>query len=95
MFMRLVMWGLMAAGTSSRSRRLPWWISWCGRCRWCDAARGRDAAQVQALLDATPRADVNERAADGTTALHWAVYNNDVRARRAAARRGRGCECAQ
>src|SRR5262245_16810618 len=42
------------------------------------AARNSDAAAVRALLDATPRADVNQRSADGTSALHWAVYHNDV-----------------
>ena len=42
------------------------------------AARASDSAGVRALLDATPRANVNQRSADGTTALHWAVYHNDV-----------------
>jgi ankyrin repeat protein len=41
------------------------------------AAHANDAAAVRALLEATPRADVNQRSADGTTALHWAVYHND------------------
>src|SRR5688500_13844437 len=42
------------------------------------AARSRDAARALELLAAQPRVDVNQRSADGTTALHWAVYNDDV-----------------
>jgi ankyrin repeat protein len=42
------------------------------------AARANDGATVRALLDAKPRPDVNARTADGTSALHWAVYHNDV-----------------
>ena len=42
------------------------------------AARDNDGARVRELLDAKPRADVNARTADGTSALHWAVYHNDV-----------------
>jgi uncharacterized protein len=42
------------------------------------AARSRDSARVLELLTAEPRVDVNQRSADGTTALHWAVYNDDV-----------------
>ncbi|MDX1562074.1 MAG: ankyrin repeat domain-containing protein, partial [Gammaproteobacteria bacterium] len=41
-----------------------------------DAAKRGDAATVVALLDA--RTDANEPAADGTTALHWAVRHNDI-----------------
>jgi uncharacterized protein len=41
------------------------------------AVRARDTAGALQLLTATPRPDVNQRGADGTTALHWAVYNND------------------
>ena len=40
------------------------------------AARKNDAASLRALLDA--KADVNQHTADGTTALHWAVYHDDV-----------------
>jgi ankyrin repeat protein len=43
-----------------------------------DAARDKDAAGVKQLLSARPAANVNQRSSDGTTALHWAVYNNDV-----------------
>ena len=42
------------------------------------AARSRDAGRVAELLTAMPHADVNERSVDGTTALHWAVYNDDA-----------------
>lgn len=42
------------------------------------AARNRDSAKALELLAAASRADVNARSADGTTALHWAVYNDDV-----------------
>lgn len=42
------------------------------------AARTRDGAALGVLLAAQPRVDVNQRAADGTTALHWAVYNDDL-----------------
>jgi ankyrin repeat protein len=42
------------------------------------AARANDRAAVKSLLDANPRPDVNQRTSDGTSALHWAVYHNDV-----------------
>src|SRR5690348_7371337 len=42
------------------------------------AAKKNDLAKVRALLDAKPRPDVNVRTADGTSALHWAVYHNDA-----------------
>jgi len=41
-----------------------------------DAAKRGDAATVRALLQ--NRADVNAGDADGTTALHWASYNDDL-----------------
>jgi ankyrin repeat protein len=41
-----------------------------------DAAMARDAAAVRALL--AKKADVNAPQGDGTTALHWAVYNGDA-----------------
>ncbi len=41
-----------------------------------DAARKRDAAALDQLLSAKD-VDLNQRSSDGTTALHWAVYNND------------------
>jgi len=43
-----------------------------------EAARTRDQDALRTLLEASPRTDVNQRSADGTSALHWAVYNNDV-----------------
>ncbi len=42
------------------------------------AARIDDAATVRQLLAAKPAVDVRQRSADGTTALHWAVYHDDV-----------------
>ncbi len=41
-----------------------------------DAAMARDAAAVRALLG--KKADVNAAQGDGSTALHWAVYNGDA-----------------
>ena len=41
-----------------------------------DAAKDGDAAAIRALVDT--HADVNAAAADGTTALHWASYHDDV-----------------
>ena len=40
------------------------------------AAKAQDRAAVQALLK--ERGDVNGRAADGSTALHWAAHWNDL-----------------
>ncbi|MGC1459044.1 MAG: ankyrin repeat domain-containing protein [Steroidobacteraceae bacterium] len=41
------------------------------------AARSNDNAAVRDLLAAQPRPDVNQHTADGTSALHWAVYHGD------------------
>src|SRR5207253_2792843 len=41
-----------------------------------DAAEQRDRTLIRSLLDSG--ADVNTAQADGTTALHWAVYNDDA-----------------
>jgi ankyrin repeat protein len=41
-----------------------------------DAAERRDQKSVRELLQT--RADVNAAQADGTTALHWAAYNDDA-----------------
>lgn len=43
-----------------------------------DAARSRDRATIDRLLAADGRTAVTQRSADGTTALHWAVYNDDA-----------------
>ncbi len=56
------------------------------------ATRKNDMAAARALLAANPRPDVNQRTADGTSALHWAVYHDRRRSRRAAVRRRRRCE---
>jgi ankyrin repeat protein len=42
------------------------------------AARDNDIATVRTLLAAHPPANVNQRTADGTSALHWAVYHGDT-----------------
>ncbi|MBK7116309.1 MAG: ankyrin repeat domain-containing protein [Proteobacteria bacterium] len=42
-----------------------------------EAARARDAATAQKLLRES-RAAAKQMAVDGTTALHWAVYNDDA-----------------
>ena len=44
-----------------------------------DAAHAGDSTKTLALLAQKPAPDVNQKAADGTTALHWAVYHNDER----------------
>lgn len=41
-----------------------------------EAARSGDRAALRALIQ--EKADVNATAADGTTALHWAAYRDDV-----------------
>jgi len=43
-----------------------------------DAVRGKDRDQALQLLQGATRASVNQRSVDGTTALHWAVYNDDA-----------------
>jgi len=46
------------------------------RATLADAAERRDRAMVRTLLKSG--ADVNATQIDGTTALHWAAYNDDV-----------------
>src|SRR3954467_9873014 len=41
-----------------------------------DAAQRGDKAAVRALVQ--KKADINAAQLDGATALHWAVYNDDV-----------------
>ena len=41
-----------------------------------DAVKARDAEAAETLLRTSP--DVNASAADGTTALHWAAYHDDL-----------------
>ena len=43
-----------------------------------EAVRAGDDGQANALLTAQTHPDVNQTSSDGTTALHWAVYRNDV-----------------
>jgi uncharacterized protein len=48
-----------------------------GRAALADAAEQRDKNSVRALLK-TAGVDVNAAQPDGTTALHWAAYNDDT-----------------
>src|SRR5689334_105990 len=43
-----------------------------------EAVRARDQAAALRLLQGAKPGIANERAVDGTTALHWAVYNDDA-----------------
>jgi ankyrin repeat protein len=56
-------------GRASASRRAA------ERAKVADAAERRDTALVRTLIAA--KADVNAAQIDGTTALHWAAYNDD------------------
>jgi uncharacterized protein len=42
------------------------------------AARAGDDTRANELLTGPDRQDVNQTSSDGTSALHWAVYRNDV-----------------
>ncbi len=53
-----------------------------GKSDVADAAMRGDKAAVRALI--AQKADVNAPQDDGATALHWAVYRGDTRARPAA-----------
>src|SRR6476619_2031619 len=46
------------------------------RATLADAVEHRDQANVRSLLAA--KVDVNAPQVDGTTALHWAAYNDDA-----------------
>ena len=43
-----------------------------------EAVRGKDRAQALSLLKSASADLVNQHSADGTTALHWAIYNDDT-----------------
>src|SRR5207247_10256570 len=60
----LLIFGLAAASVAAEKPSLA------------DAAEQRDRTLIRSLLDSG--ADVNVAQADGTTALHWAVYNDDA-----------------
>src|SRR6267142_424566 len=60
----LLMFGMAAASVAAEKPTLA------------DAAEQRNRALIRTLLDA--RADVNAAQTDGMTALHWAVYNDDM-----------------
>ena len=55
-----------------------------------DAVKAADTAAVRALL--AQRVDVNASEADGTTALHWAVYKGDVESAQLLLRAGADAE---
>ena len=46
--------------------------------RLVDAAKAGDRAAAVALLGRRPAIDVNAPESDGTTALHWAIHNDDA-----------------
>jgi ankyrin repeat protein len=58
-----------------------------------DAVKARDIEQVRALLE-QPQVDVNASLPDGTTALHWAAYANDVELARLLMGAGAGADAA-
>ncbi|PYS18216.1 MAG: hypothetical protein DMG11_33800, partial [Acidobacteria bacterium] len=70
----LLMFGVAAASVAAEKPTLA------------DAAEQRNRTLIRTLLDA--RADVNAAQADGMTALHWAVYNDDVDTARLLVRSG-------
>src|SRR5437016_11203211 len=70
----LLMFGMAAASVAAEKPTLA------------DAAEHGNRALIRTLLDA--RADVNAAQADGMTALHWAVYNDDVDTARLLVRSG-------
>src|SRR5262245_30510925 len=47
-----------------------------GRSDVADAVMKRDKAALRSLLQ--QKADVNARQTDGATAMHWAVYQDDI-----------------
>ena len=61
----LLVWGLAATGAAAQTLV-------------ADAAMNRDAAALRALLQ--KKADVNAAQVDGSTALHWAVYHDNLQA---------------
>ncbi len=54
---------------------LPLLVSAGADTRLIEAARNRDLAAIDSLLD---KVDVNQTLADGTTALHWAAHWNEM-----------------
>ncbi len=60
------------------------------RATLADAAEQRDKTSVRTLLETG--ADVNAAQVDGTTALHWAAYNDDAETVALLVQRRRQCE---
>ena len=60
---------ILIFGSAKPSAQVP-------NLRLLDAVKQQDAGAVRLLLDAA--ADVNAAQADGATALHWAVYFDDL-----------------
>jgi len=75
-----VLAGLMMAALSVPA------AAWAAESAAADAAQRRDTGSLRALLN--NRAGVNTPQPDGTTALHWAVYWNDVEAAKLLLRAG-------
>ena len=65
-----------AAAASPAERPVVDWAQ--HRAPLVEAARTGDDSAARAMLAARPRIDVNQRSDDGTTALHWAAYRDDV-----------------
>ena len=61
-----LVWGLIAAGSFAAAADAP----------LADATETQDLTSVRRLLQ--ERVDVNQAQADGTTALHWAAYHDDM-----------------
>src|SRR6187455_920263 len=60
---------------------VPWVVLHAAEPSIVTAAQQNDVAAVRALI--AKRVDVNQPAADGSTALLWAVYNSDLEMTRA------------
>ena len=52
------------------------------------AAQADDMLVLRRLLDVRPRLDADQRSADGTSALHWAVYHQNIELAQALLRSG-------
>jgi ankyrin repeat protein len=66
--------------------------SWASEARIADAAQKGDAAQVRSLL--SQKVDLNAPQADGSTALHWIVRDDDLETADLLIRAGAGVSAA-